>query len=261
MIDDRGAVRQVNVLRPEAADAERVECLLEPVDLQPRERIARIVGHGQMRKDAGQGDPGSRGKQDLREGRDVGGGHTEAAHARVDLEVGAGPDAAPLRRGRERLHLVGAEEGRDQIVGQDEVGLGGGEPAEDDDLSSETGPAELDALLRQRHAEPAHAIRLERPRHLHGAVAVGVRLHDREDRHAPDARPDGPHVREEQLQVDLGPGGPEEVEMRTAHSCRHSISSNFVYSRMKARSIVPIGPFRCLAMMTWARPRFSSVGL
>ncbi len=92
-------------------------------------------------------------------------------------------------------------------------------------------------------------------------MAVGVRLDDRQDRKRPDAPADRLQVLEQEVEVDLRPGRAVGVEGGPAHSCRHSSSSNFVYSRMNAMSIVPIGPLRCLAIMIWARPRFSSVGL
>ena len=42
-------------------------------------------------------------------------------------------------------------------------------------------------------------------------------------------------------------------------SCRHSKFSNRVYSLMKATRTVPVGPFRCLPMMSSANPLFSGV--
>ena len=158
-------------------------------------------------------------------------------------------------------HLVRPVDGRDEIVGQDRLGLLGREAPQKDDRSRDPGAAQLDPLLRQRHAEGLDPLRLQGPRHLDGAVAVGVGLHDGQDRGRPHALPHRREIGGQGVEVDLRPGRTVRIEKGGAHSTRRSSSSNRVYSRMNAMSMLPIGPLRCLAMMTFARPRFSSVGL
>src|SRR5689334_9411000 len=97
----------------------------------------------------------------------------------------------------------------------------------------------------------------ERLGHLHGTMAVRVGFDDRDHTGRVvrllrlQVADDGGVVRSERLQVDFGDGRPDH-----APSARFSKRVN---SRMKASFTTPVGPLRCLPMMSSATP-CASVG-
>ena len=91
---------------------------------------------------------------------------------------------------------------------EDLVDLGAKAGAQDDDRDLDAGRAEFDSLVERGHAEHRDAGLDGAPRDLHGAVAVGVRLHDEHDP-APraDRGLDGREVPAEAIEIDFNPGG------------------------------------------------------
>ena len=260
MVHDGGAVGQVDLLCGDAVRPQHRDRLLEQVDLTAREGVGRVIGDSQVGERTGDPHVPRGALQNGRERRHVGGRDAQAAHAGIHLEVRA-RRAAPLLGGPgQRLDLVRAVQRGHQVVTQHELRLGGREAAEDQDRRTDPRPAKLDAFLGDRHAEPLDPFAHKRAGDTHGAVAVGVGLHDREHRPRPDSPAHRRQIVRQGVQVDLGPGGPVRVE-GGHHPDRCSSSSNRVYSRRNAMLKSPVGPLRCLAMIRVAMPRFSSVGL
>ena len=84
------------------------------------------------------------------------------------------------------------------------------DPAHDEDRLRDARPAQLEALLDDRDREDRRALLREAPRHVPGAMAVGVRLDDRHQRAALRQRTrDRPVVRRERVEIDDGVRGAE----------------------------------------------------
>src|SRR5579875_1077529 len=95
-----------------------------------------------------------------------------------------------------------------------------GTRAEDEDGRGNARPPELHPFLHGRNAEGLGAGLEGGPGHLHGAVAVGVGLDDREEaRRRPEEGADALHVGPQRIEVDLRPGGPKRPRDVPAGAC------------------------------------------
>ena len=212
--------------------------------------------------------------------------HADAPHAGVHLHVDV--DVAAQAQG-DLGHAPGALEGghdRGEVVGHGrQHAFEGIERAQDEDGELQARFAQGHPLLDGGDSEPVGgAGLLSRARALRGAVAVRVGLdHEHHLRARRHLGAQAAEVPDEGGQVDLGPGRTEEAavdgdgdlvgegshqlncvwesEISGGSSPRAS-SAKRVMSRRNRTSTVPVGPWRCLAMMSWALfSRVGSIGL
>ncbi len=249
----------MDLLRNQASPAQCLDGLTEPVDLQAGEGIGRVVRNGEVRE--GAGDPDRRGPgHHFSERRHVTGRNAQPAHPGVHLEVHRRMNAPPGGGAGQRLDLVGTVNRRHEVVLQKQVRLPRREPAEHQDRGGHARLPQLDPLLGDRHTQALDPFLHQGTGDAGGTVAVSIGLDDRQDGTLPDAVPHRLEIGGQGQKVDLGPGGPAGFEEAHHPPCCSS-SSKRVYWRRKAMLNSPVGPLRCLAMMTVATPRFSSVGL
>ena len=148
-----------------------------------------------------------RGREDARaERRGLLMPHAEAAHAGVDLEMHGDRFAAGAANGVEARDLLGARDGRGQVVVGEAAVLLGQQRAEDQDRPPRAELAQGGCLGDVGDGEQIGP-RMHQPRRcVVQAMAVGVGLHHR---HVPDVgRERGanqPQVALEGREVDLGP--------------------------------------------------------
>src|SRR5581483_9127052 len=123
---------------------------------------------------------------------------------------------------------------------------------------------QFDCFGKRRDGEPARSGPLQRPRHLDRAVAVRVGLYYSQDFDRGSYQPLDCLIIFNQLL----PGNFDERPFHrfyctdsgggSASPKSSARFSNFVYLCRNARSIFPVGPLRCLAMISSARPCRSS---
>ena len=185
------------------------------------------------------------------------GAKTETVHAGVDFQVI--PDAL-LVAGGGGLHGdggAGRRNRRRQAAVEEAVEVADAQRAEHENLALDAGRPERGALFDVGARQQVGARALERLPDLRRAVPVRVRLDDRD--HARrmlglfglQVTDDGRVVRGERVEIDAGDGRADH-----APSARFSKRVN---SRMNASFTTPVGPLRCLPMMSSATP-CASVG-
>ena len=186
----------------------------------------------------------------------------EPVHAGVDLEVIA--RAARPARAAARLQRPARRRRRDrrrQAVLEDAVEVADAERAEHEDCGPHAGRPQHDAFLDVGAREHRGARLLERERHRSRAVPVGVRLDDGDD--AGGAAAPGPSARRASARKPaMAPvvrlqGGEVDVRDRAAGSQAPVLRRQVlepVCSLRNASLTTPVGPLRCLPMMSSAMP-------
>jgi hypothetical protein len=175
----------------------------------------------------------------------------EAVHPRVDLQVVRELPLVLRGRGGDRTRRAGRRDRRRQAAVEQAVEVADAERAEDQDVGAHARRTQLGTFFDVRAREQIRARVLEGAGHLAGAVPVGIRLDDGD--HA--RRAVGPPAREMFPDVAEVAGDGTEIDPRD-RGTDHPIArfSNRVNSRMNASLTTPVGPFRCLPMMSSATP-------
>ena len=131
----------------------------------------------------------------------------QARHAGVEGDVDAQRAAEPKGLGGKLLRLFEVRDRLRDVVFQEHARVLKGRVAEDQDRHRDAAVAQLHRLVETGHGEIICPRLLQSPRHLKGAVAVGVGLDHAEEAAAlRQGRPDGADVVPDVLQADLRPG-------------------------------------------------------
>ena len=256
----RGAVRRVAI---ERARLTSVALAAQLVDLRQRaieshallveQRAAGIVGGREVRVDGLELEVLAR-EQLRQRAAQVVEPESEPVHAGVDLQVVAQP---LLVAGGGRLHRLrgaGRRDGRRQPAVEQAVEIADAERAEHQDLGPHAGGAQHRSFLDVGAGEQIGAGLLERARHLARAVPVGVRLDDGNDAAAAWSGPFAPEPRDRSRGSWTGARRGRRCATVGRIMRPAARFSKRVNSRMKASLTTPVGPLRCLPMISSATP-------
>ena len=198
----------------------------------------------------------------------------EPVHAGVDLQVIADALAVLLRRRLHRVRGAGRGDGRRQAAIEQPVQIADAQRAEHQDVAAHTRRPQRRAFLDVGAGEQIGAGVFEGERDLPGAVSVGIRLDHRN-------HPGGARAILREIVDDVLVVGLERVKINPRDRLSDHIPvdcsvvarsqrvdryappparfSKRVNSRMNASFTTPVGPLRCLAMISSAVP-CASVG-
>src|SRR3990170_2550212 len=240
--DRRRAVRRVDAGGLDTAPADRVPGAEEPAELIPRAPLV-LLGRGEMgpqslEHQTGVHDsPGERGRRLRRP-------QAHSVHPRVDLEVDADRPSHRSRGLRDAAQAVLGVDGRREPRGKRLLLGAGRELREHEDRSLDAPFAQAEALLDERHADPARARLQGRPGHCRVPVSVAVRLHHGEQ--LGGRRLDQPDVVADRLEVHLDDRGPvpghAPANSRSASATRSSTSPAVAPSPCSAAASAPAAP-------------------
>ncbi len=189
---------------------------------------------------------------------------SEPVHAGVDLQVVGERALVPRRGGLHGLRGAWRRDRRRQVAVEQPVEIADAERAEHEDFRAHASRAQHGTFFDVRAREQVGASVLECASHLARAVSVGIGLHDRNHpRRASrlltgEKLDDVAIVRFERVEVDACGRRTDQCDPPPpAPAARFS---NLVNSRMNASFTTPVGPFRCLPMISSAVPVASEGG-
>ena len=177
MQDRAGRVVAVDEARLEAGVANRLDGLLEAVELEREVPVVDDVGGGEVREGARALDAAVEVNRTAHL-EDVAPTDPDARHARVERQVVLGHLALGCRRLAEREREVHLVDGRHEVVLHERAHAADRRLREYENRRVEARLAKLDALGDRRHGELVGTSRPQRLGAGHGSVPVGIRLDD-----------------------------------------------------------------------------------
>ena len=221
------------------------------VELSRRDGIAQHIGIGQVSDQRNRlGDRGALLQPPIA-GLELVDGEAQPMHSGVHL----GPDAERRLRLRvlEQIDLPGRVDQRLQPVAAFQLQLfGANEPFQHRDALTDSGFTETHPFIDPGDRERVDLRQMAR--NTDQTMPVGVRFHHRHDPRTGRMAPQSRQVVLERREIQLGIGGRHHAQKPSLAYGSAMKFSNRVYCPRKVNRVVPIGPFRCFAMMISAVP-------